>query len=64
MPSAIRLIPTLVIPPILNLTDPSMLEVVTLERVTTTSFPASEEVPMLTGVAVTIGTNLNSVGKE
>jgi len=64
MPIAIRLMPTLVTPPRLNLTDPSILDVVTLDNVTTTSLPASVTFPIFTGVAVTTGVNLNSVGNE
>ena len=59
----IRLIPILVSPPALNLTVPSTLEVDTLFKVTITSLPASV-FPTFTGVAVTTGANLNSLGKS
>ena len=55
-----RLRPTVVSPPTLNLTNPSTEDVEILLIVTVTSLPASV-LPMLIGVAVTIGANLKSV---
>ena len=58
----IKLTPIETSPPELKFTTPSTLDVVTDFKTTETFLPASVP-PILTGVAVTIGTNLKSAGK-
>ena len=62
IPTIIRLTPIEVSPPTLNFTVPATPDVVIADKVTVTSFPASV-FPMFIGVAVTMGENLNSLGK-